>query len=64
MVTIGEVPADVVCRMTEGIWERAWPAQLNRLIWAGGHDLVLSIGIFTIHWLARVIVKLRVRRVS
>jgi nickel-dependent lactate racemase len=44
VVTIGEVPADVVCRMTEGIWERAWPAQLNRLIWEGGHDLVLSIG--------------------
>jgi nickel-dependent lactate racemase len=44
VVTIGEVPADVVCRMTEGIWERPWPAQLNRLIWEGGHDLVLSIG--------------------
>jgi nickel-dependent lactate racemase len=44
VVTIGEVPADTVCRMTEGIWEKAWPAQLNRLIWEGGHDLVLSIG--------------------
>ncbi len=44
MVTIGEVPADVVCRMTEGIWDKPWPAQLNRLIWEGGHDLMLSIG--------------------
>jgi nickel-dependent lactate racemase len=44
VVTIGEVPADVVCRMTEGIWDRSWLAQLNRLIWEGGHDLVLSIG--------------------
>ena len=44
VVTIGEVPADEVCRMTEGLWDRAWPAQLNRLIWQGGHDLVLSIG--------------------
>ena len=23
---------------------RPWPAQLNRLIWEGGHDLILSIG--------------------
>jgi nickel-dependent lactate racemase len=44
VVTIGEVPADEVCRMTEGLWEQPWPAQLNRLIWEGGHDLVLSIG--------------------
>lgn len=21
-----------------------WPAQVNRLVWEGGHDLVLSIG--------------------
>ena len=44
VVTIGEVPADFVCRATEGLWTRPWPAQLNRLIWEGGHDLVLSIG--------------------
>ena len=44
VVTIGEVPADFVCQATEGIWTRPWPAQLNRLIWEGGHDLVLSIG--------------------
>jgi len=43
VITIGEVPADFVCRATEGIWNRPWPAQLNRLIWKGGHDLVLSI---------------------
>ena len=44
VITIGEVPADFVCQATEGIWTRPWPAQLNRLIWEGGHDLVLSIG--------------------
>jgi len=44
VVTIGEVPADFVRQATEGIWIRPWPAQLNRLIWEGGHDLVLSIG--------------------
>ena len=42
--TIGQVPADYVAEVTEGIYRRAWPAQLNRLIWTGGHDLVLSIG--------------------
>ena len=44
VVTIGEVPADFVCQATEGLWTRPWPAQLDRLVWEGGHDLVLSIG--------------------
>jgi len=42
--TIGEVPAEFVAKVTDGIYRKAWPAQLNRLIWKGGHDLVLSIG--------------------
>ena len=44
VITIGEVPADFVCQATEGLWVRPWQAQLNRLIWQGGHDLLLSIG--------------------
>lgn len=44
VVTIGEVPADFVSEVTGGIWDQAWPAQLNKLVWQGGHDLVLSIG--------------------
>lgn len=44
VVTIGELPATEVATLTEGIWDRPWPAQLNRLVWAGGHDLILSIG--------------------
>jgi nickel-dependent lactate racemase len=44
VVTIGEVPADFVAQATEGIWKKPWPAQLNRLVWQGGHDLILSIG--------------------
>lgn len=44
VVTIGEVPADVVAEATAGIWTRPWPAQLNKLVWEGGHDLILSIG--------------------
>ncbi len=44
VVTIGEVPAEFVSEVTGGIWSRPWPAQLNRLVWEGGHDMVLSIG--------------------
>jgi nickel-dependent lactate racemase len=44
VVTIGEVPAEFVARATEGIYAKPWPAQLNRLVWEGGHDLILSIG--------------------
>ena len=44
VVTIGELDVETVRRATEGVWEQPWPAQLNRLIWQGGHDLILSIG--------------------
>jgi nickel-dependent lactate racemase len=42
--TVGEAPADFVAEATEGIYRQPWPAQLNRLISRGGHDLVLSLG--------------------
>jgi nickel-dependent lactate racemase len=42
--TIGEVPAEYVTEVTEGIYNKPWPAELNRLISRGGHDLILSIG--------------------
>ncbi|MCX7427144.1 MAG: D-mannonate epimerase [Planctomycetia bacterium] len=44
VVTIGEVPGEFVAAATEGICTKPWPAQLNRLVWQGGHDLILSIG--------------------
>jgi len=44
VVTIGEVPAEFVAEATEGIYAKPWPVQLNRLVWQGGHDLILSIG--------------------
>ena len=44
VVTVGEVPADFVSDATEGIYTKPWPAQLNRLVLHGGHDLILSIG--------------------
>lgn len=42
--TVGTVPADFVASATEGIYDKEWPAQLNRLITQGGHDLIISIG--------------------
>jgi len=44
VVTIGEVPAEFVAEATEGLCAKPWPAQLNRLVWQGRHDLILSIG--------------------
>lgn len=44
MLTVGTIPADEVARLTEGVYEKEWHAQLNRLIVEGGHDLILSIG--------------------
>lgn len=44
VVTVGEVPAAFVREVSEGAVDFGWPAQLARLIWEGGHDLILSIG--------------------
>ncbi len=44
VVTIGEVPGEYVAEVTEGIRGEPCPIQLNRLVWEGGHDLILSIG--------------------
>lgn len=43
-VTVGRVPADYVAKATGGAVAFEWPAQLNRLLVEGGHDLILSIG--------------------
>ena len=44
VITIGEVPSEVVQRYTDGIYKKPWKAQLNRLLWEGKHDLIVSIG--------------------
>ncbi|MEM9587711.1 MAG: D-mannonate epimerase [Planctomycetota bacterium] len=44
VVTLGEVPAEYVSDVTGGIYTNAWPAQVNRLLRDGGHDLILSLG--------------------
>ncbi len=44
IVTLGEVPADFVKDVSENRVDYSWPAQVNRLLVEGGHDLILSIG--------------------
>ncbi|CAM9418150.1 unnamed protein product [Phaeothamnion confervicola] len=45
VVTIaGEISAEQVRAASNGALDRPWPAQLNKLVWNGGHDLILSIG--------------------
>ena len=44
VVTLGEVPADFLESVSEGKVSFTWPAQVNKLLQTGGHDLILSIG--------------------
>ena len=44
VVTAGIVPAEFVSEITGGRLNYPWPAQLNKLVMNGGHDLILSIG--------------------
>ncbi|MEQ9450984.1 MAG: lactate racemase domain-containing protein [Pseudomonadales bacterium] len=44
VVTVGEVPQAFVQSVTEGVWRKPWPVQMNKLLWEGGHDLIVSIG--------------------
>jgi nickel-dependent lactate racemase len=44
IVTLGFVPAEYLQHVSEGRVNYSWPAQVNKLLVSGGHDLVLSIG--------------------
>ncbi len=44
VVTVGTVPGEFVSEITGGALEYSWPAQLNKLVYNGGHDLILSVG--------------------
>jgi nickel-dependent lactate racemase len=44
VVTLGEVPGSFVYEVSEGKLDYPWPAQVNKLLRDGGHDLILSIG--------------------
>lgn len=44
VVTLGEVPTEFVSEVTGGIYSKPWPAQVNRMLRDGGHDLIFSLG--------------------
>lgn len=44
VVTIGTVPGEFVSKITDGALDYPWPAQLNRRVFNGGHDLIISVG--------------------
>jgi len=44
IVTLGEVPAEYVRRVSENRADFSWPAQVNKLLVEGGFDLILSVG--------------------
>src|SRR5580658_3803946 len=44
IVTLGEVPGSFIREVSEGKLDYPWPAQVNKLLRDGGHDLILSIG--------------------
>lgn len=42
--TVGTVPGDFVSGLTDGRLSYSWPAQVNKLLIDGGHDLIISVG--------------------
>lgn len=44
VVTLGDVDGEFVSGATDGIYDKPWTAQVNRLLTEGGHDLILSLG--------------------
>ncbi len=42
--TLGRIPASFIREVSEGKLDYDWPAQVNKLLTNGGHDLILSIG--------------------
>jgi nickel-dependent lactate racemase len=44
VLTLGRIPGDFLAGLTNGAITYDWPAQLNKLICQGGHDLILSVG--------------------
>lgn len=44
VVTVGTVPSEYIQQVSEGKLDYTWPAQVNKLLANGGHDLIMSIG--------------------
>jgi len=44
VVTAGIVPGEYISQITEERLNYTWPAQVNKLVRNGGHDLIISVG--------------------
>jgi len=44
IITLGQVPSELVREVSEDKVDYPWPAQVNRLLVEGGFDLILSVG--------------------
>jgi nickel-dependent lactate racemase len=44
VVRLGMVDSEFVTAATSGVYTKAWPAETNRMLIEGDHDLILSIG--------------------
>src|SRR5664279_310700 len=44
VVTVGTVPPEFISQVSDGALNYSWPAQVNNLVFNGGHDLILSVG--------------------
>ena len=44
VVRLGEIPADYVQEISEGLWTEPVDVEINRLLLDGGYDLILSVG--------------------
>jgi nickel-dependent lactate racemase len=44
VVTLGQVPGEFLNKVSDGRVDYDWPAQVNKLLVDGSHDLILSIG--------------------
>ena len=44
VVRLGEIPADYVARITEGLWNEAVGVEINRRVMDEGYDLIISPG--------------------
>lgn len=44
VITVGRVPGQFIAEITGNALSYDWPAQMNKLVWQGGHDLILSVG--------------------
>jgi nickel-dependent lactate racemase len=44
VIRIGEVPAEFISKVSDGALNFSLPVELNKMVYEGGHDLILSVG--------------------